>query len=128
MHRGLRRGQTHQLRAQAQGPAAARALDRAHARGCEHRVVGAEYQFFHGLVEGGIARRGHIGLARLALEDGLFGLADAVQHRGITLGVPEHAYAQIDLFRGRIGTEGGHQAKNRIIGDAVETLKHGCAS
>ncbi len=128
VHRGLRRGQTHQLRPQAQCPATTRALDRADPGGREDRVVGAENELFHGLVEGRIPGRGHIGLAHLALEDGLFGLADAVQNRGIPLGVPEYADAQIDLFRIGIGAEGRHQAKDRIIGDAVETLKHGCAS
>ena len=120
MHRRLRRGQAHQFRPQTQGTAAARALDRAHPLGGENRVVRAEHQLFHGLVEGGIAGRGHIGLAGLALQHRLFGLADAVQDRRVALGVAEHPDAQIHLFRVRIGAEGGHQAKDRIIRDAAQ--------
>ncbi len=104
-------------------PAAARALDRPDALSAEHRVTSTKNQLFHGLVECGIACRSHVGLARLALQHGLFGLAHAVQNRCVALGVAEHPYAQIDLFRVRIGAKCSHEAQNRVVGNAVETLK-----
>jgi hypothetical protein len=128
VHGGLTRGQTDQFGAEAQGTTAAGTLNGAHPLGREHRMVGAENQLFHGLIECGIARRGHVGLAGLALQDRLFSFPDAVQNRGIPLGIAEYAHPEIHLFRVGVGAECGHQAKNRIVRDAVKTLKHGDAS
>ncbi len=124
----LRCGQAHQLGAEAQGTTATGSLDRAHSLGRENRVVAAEDQFFHGLVEGCIARRGYIGLGSLARQDRLFGLADAIQDRGLPFSVPKHPNAQIHLLGVGIGAKRRHQAKNRVIRHAVKTLKHGYAS
>ena len=119
----LRSRRPNELRADAQRPASARCLRRAHAPRAARAVGGAEHQLFHGLVELRATGGRHVGLGRLGLEYGLLRPTHTLENRCVAVQISKHADAQVDFLRRRIGAELGHQAQNGIRVQAVEMLE-----
>jgi hypothetical protein len=88
-------------------------------------MVGAENQPLDRLVKGRVAGRSHIRFRGLTIYNVSFRSANRGENRCLTLVVSIYAHAEIDFFGIFVRPEGGHEAKDGVVRQAVEPFKHG---
>src|ERR1700733_560212 len=83
-----------------------------------------QYELGHCQVEAGIAYRRDVRLGALTAQNHLLGVADTGKDWGLAQIVTVDAYTEVDLPRIRIRPIQAHEAKNRVGGQALQTLQH----
>ncbi|MNE47290.1 hypothetical protein D3C80_1416890 [compost metagenome] len=109
-----------ELRGKAQGAGAARCLGGACAFAGQQGRGATQHQFTDQTTEVSVAMAADVALARLLVEQALFGEFDCRWNRRQALGVLEDAHTQVELVRVAVVGVCLHQPQNRITGYAPD--------